>query len=126
LTSSSRKGVGILDSKLEVVVERVESAQREWSLVSSHGAVLLVVAARPNSTLRQIALAVGVTERQAARIIKDLTGAELLRMELRGRRNVYTVNEDAYFRRSLFAHIRLERLLSALLPEMETTPSNAG
>ena len=104
-------------------MEQVGSRQHEWSLVSSHGAVLLLVAARPDSTLREIAEAVGVTERQVARIIKDLTGAELLRLEHRGRRNLYTVNQNAFLRHSLLAHIPLERLLSALLPEMVTTPS---
>ena len=82
------------------------------------------MAARPNSTLREIAQAIGVTERQVARIMKDLIGAEIVQMEHQGRRNVYTINEDAYLRRSIFAHIRLERLLAALLPEMITTPSN--
>jgi hypothetical protein len=108
---------------LEVTVDRVESAQREWSLVSAHGAVLLCVAARPNATLRQIGQAAGVTERQVARIIKDLTRAEVVRMEHQGRRNVYTVNQDALFRRPLLAHIKLERLISALLPELTTSTS---
>jgi DNA-binding MarR family transcriptional regulator len=99
-------------------VDRLELAHHDWSLVSTHGAVLLYVAARPNSTLRQIAWATGVTERQVARVIKDLTSAELLRMEHHGRRNAYTVNEEACFRRPLLAHIKLERLISALVPEL--------
>jgi len=96
----------------------VETAQREWSLVSTHGAVLLFVAAHPNSTLREIAESAGVTERQVARVIKDLTRAEIVEMAHRGRRNTYAVNKDAYFRRPLLAHIRLERFISALLPEL--------
>lgn len=99
-------------------MDRAESAQHDWSLVSSHGAVLLYLAAHPNSTLRETALASGVTERQVARIVKDLTRAELLQLEHHGRRNTYTVNRDAFFRHPLLAHIRLERLFSALLPEL--------
>ena len=105
---------------------QVEAEQREWSLVSTHGVVLLFVAARPHSTLREIAQAAGVTERQVARVIKDLTRADVLRMEHRGRRNVYSVNEDAFFRRPLLAPIKLERLISALLPELATpAPADA-
>ncbi len=92
--------------------------RREWTLVSSHGAVLIFVAANPSSTIREIADSVGVTERQVARIIKDLSVTGLIEPLRMGRRNVYTINADAHFRHPLLAHVRLERLIEALSSEI--------
>ena len=99
-----------------------ETKRRDWSLISTHGVVLVFVAVHPTATLREIAQAAEVTERQAARVVKDLAGAGLLRTEHHGRRNTYFINEDGFFRRPLLAHIKLERLISAVRPALAAAP----
>lgn len=103
-------------------MDRGEAARRDWSLISTHGMVLVYVAAHPTATLREIGQAAGVTERQVARIVKELAGAGLLRMERQGRRNTYIINDDAFLRRPLLAHIKLKRLISAVRPDLGTLP----
>jgi DNA-binding IscR family transcriptional regulator len=102
------------------MVDQGEPIRHDWSLISTHGMVLVYVAARPTATLREIAQVAGVTERQIARVVKDLAGAGLLRTEHRGRRNTYHINDGAFLRRPLLAHIKLERLISAVRPDLAT------
>ncbi len=76
-----------------------------WTLVTSHGLALLYVAENPNATVREIAKALGLTERRVADLISDLIAAKMLIVTHRGRRNHYTVNSDARFRHPLIAEI---------------------
>lgn len=103
-------------------MDQGEPARHDWSLISTHGIVLVFVAAYHTATLREIAQAAGVTERQVARVVKDLTGAGLLQLGRQGRRNTYRVNNDAFLRRPLLAHIKLERLISAVQPALASAP----
>jgi DNA-binding IclR family transcriptional regulator len=49
------------------------------------------VARRPDATIREVAEAVGLTERQVHRVLGDLEESGYLRRERIGRRNRYTV-----------------------------------
>ena len=73
----------------------MESTRPSWSFLTNHGAALLYVARQPRATLREIASAVGITERATTRIIKDLRDAGYLTATREGRRNSYAVNLDA-------------------------------
>ena len=66
--------------------------KRRWTLLSNHGLALFHVAANPSSTLREIAVALGITERQVVRIMKDLVEVGI------GRRNCYSINSEADLR----------------------------
>lgn len=68
-----------------------------WCLVASHGTVLFYLAAHQQATIREVASCVDLTERRVSQIIQDLADQEMLRVERRGRRNVYQINEDAPF-----------------------------
>jgi DNA-binding MarR family transcriptional regulator len=63
--------------------------ERRWSFVTNHARVLAFVAADPNARLRDIAAAVGITERTAAQIVNDLEQAGYLTKTRDGRRNQY-------------------------------------
>jgi DNA-binding IclR family transcriptional regulator len=63
-----------------------------WTFLSNHGAVLLHVARSPETTIREIAAEVGITERAAARILKDLRNEGYVESTRVGRRNTYRVN----------------------------------
>lgn len=88
-----------------------------WSLLSPHGLVLFFVAVKPESTLREMAEQLGLTERTLYSVIKDLSGAQMVRTAKMGRRHSYTVNPEAKFLHPHFAHLRLAGFLEAL-----TTP----
>jgi DNA-binding IclR family transcriptional regulator len=64
---------------------------RRWSFVTNHARVLAIVAADPNARLRDIASAVGITERTALQIVNDLEQAGYLTKSRAGRRNQYTL-----------------------------------
>ena len=62
-----------------------------WTFLTNHAHVLLVVRRDPHARLRDIAAAVGVTERAVQLILGDLESAGYLRRTKVGRRNEYAV-----------------------------------
>lgn len=66
---------------------RVES----WSFLTNHARVLLRIADDPGARLRDIAAALGITERRAYSIVTDLTAAGYVVKQKDGRRNRYQV-----------------------------------
>lgn len=64
-----------------------------WSFLTNHARALLVIAEDPESRLREIAAAIGVTERTAFGIVADLTEAGYVVKERDGRRNRYHVQD---------------------------------
>jgi MarR family len=66
----------------------------EWQLLSNHGRVLLLVAREPTARLRDIAAAVGITERTAHRIITELVEDGYVIRRRNGSRNEYEVRPD--------------------------------
>jgi DNA-binding IclR family transcriptional regulator len=63
-----------------------------WALLTNHARVLLCVAHDPQMRLREIGDRIGITERAAHRIVRELADAGYVSCERRGRRNRYTVN----------------------------------
>lgn len=73
-------------------------AERSWTFLSNHGHVLILINQDPDSRLRDIADAVGITERAATAIINDLEAAGYITRVRDGRRNRYTVHKNRRFR----------------------------
>jgi DNA-binding transcriptional regulator LsrR (DeoR family) len=90
---------------------------RSLSILSSYGLVLIYLAAHPGATQREVSDALGITERQVATNIRDLATAGLIQIQHEGRRNQYTVNQDAHLRHPLLAHVALRDVLNAFLPQ---------
>ena len=67
----------------------------DWSLLSPQGQVLFYIALCPDSTTKNIARAIGHTERQIWSIIQNLRRGGMLRLRRNGRRHHYTVDLDA-------------------------------
>ena len=61
----------------------------DWSFLTNHARALLFLARDPEARLRDIALALDVTERTAYGIVADLTEAGYVVKERDGRRNRY-------------------------------------
>lgn len=82
-----------------------------WTLVTSHGLVLLYLAAYPHSTMRTVSRALGITERRVIDVIKDLEKSNLLKVAQDRRRNHYSINQDACFRHPILSPIRFDDFL---------------
>jgi DNA-binding IclR family transcriptional regulator len=63
----------------------------EWSFLTNHARVLVCIAHDPAMRLRDIAAALGITERTAYGIVTDLTAAGYLVKDKDGRRNRYQI-----------------------------------
>jgi DNA-binding MarR family transcriptional regulator len=72
--------------------------RRKWTFLTNHGHVLVYVHRNPDARVRDIATAVGITERAAQTILADLEVDGYLRKTKVGRRNTYAVNAAGQFR----------------------------
>jgi DNA-binding IclR family transcriptional regulator len=85
-----------------------ERGHNGWKFFTNHALVLLAVAADPEILLREIAEAVGITERAAHRIIGDLEAGGYISRKRKGRRNYYQVHPDAVISQPGLNHPMLE------------------
>ena len=69
-----------------------------WTLLTGHGHVLVEIARNPTARIRDIAVAVGLTERTVQAIVTDLEADGYVTRTRTGRRTVYAVNTDSGFR----------------------------
>jgi DNA-binding transcriptional ArsR family regulator len=63
----------------------------QWSFLTNHARALLCIAHDPGLRLRDMAEALGITERSAFAIVADLTEAGYVLKERDGRRNRYSI-----------------------------------
>jgi predicted transcriptional regulator len=69
-----------------------------WTFLSNHGHVLLCIARDSNVRVREIAQAVGITERAVHRILGELEEVGVISRTRKGRRTHYEVNESVPLR----------------------------
>jgi Winged helix DNA-binding domain len=72
----------------------------EWGFLTNHARVLLCIAHDREARLRDIGVALGITERRAYGIVTDLTEAGYLVKEKDGRRNRYQIQPHQPLRES--------------------------
>jgi predicted transcriptional regulator len=85
-----------------------------WVFLTTHGLVLLEIARNPRQTVRQVAGAVGVTERTVQTVIRDLAAAGYVTRHRVGRRNHYEVDRNRPMRHPAAARHDVADLLRAL------------
>lgn len=85
-----------------------------WTFLTNHARVLLCLADEPDLRLREAAARIGITERAVQRIVTDLEDAGIVARTREGRRNTYTVNEDAPLRHPNEAHATVRDLLNMI------------
>ena len=93
-----------------------EPARPGWTFLSNHAHVLVCLARDPQARLRDVAAAVGITERAVQKIVADLDEAGVLVRHRRGRRNEYEINRRAPLRHALEAHAEVGTLLESVRP----------
>jgi predicted transcriptional regulator len=85
-----------------------------WDFLTHHAHVLICVARDPGIRLRDIATAVGITERSAHRILSELVDEGYVQRERNGRRNFYKVESHLPLRHPLVAERGIGDLLEVL------------
>ncbi len=65
----------------------------EWSFLTNHARALVCIAHDPGVRLRDVAAALGITERRAFGIVADLTEAGYVEKQKEGRRNRYSIQD---------------------------------
>ncbi|MFM7148924.1 MAG: helix-turn-helix transcriptional regulator [Gemmataceae bacterium] len=91
----------------------------EWTFLSNHSHVLLVIARDPGIRMREVAEKVGITERAVQRIVAELVAGGYLERERTGRRNHYRVHSHLPLRHSIEKHRNISHLLALVLSEEE-------
>ena len=86
----------------------------QWTFLTNHAHVLIYVARDPGARVREIADAVGITERTAQGILTDLVDSGYLRRTKEGRRNRYDCVEALPLRHPLESNHPVGELLRAL------------
>ena len=86
----------------------------EWTFLTNHAVVLLALAADPSQRLRDVAAAVGITERAVQRIVADLENAGYLTLSRVGRRNQYALHAERPLRHPSQRHHQVGELLTLL------------
>ena len=71
------------------------AAQRHWRVLSTHAHILVLLHQQPRATMREVAVAVGITERRVAANIANLQAEGLVKVIKRGPRNAYRVLRSA-------------------------------
>lgn len=107
-------------------------AEAQWGFLTNHALVLVYVIQHPDSTVREIASAIGITERAALAILRSLQDERIIDRHRHGRRNTYAVNFDtiATYRRPTVSDAvvpeyfmaAVARTLSAISPEQAGPP----
>ena len=86
----------------------------QWTFLSNHALVLSYIAHHPRITARELASAVGITERATRKIIADLLETGYIAKRREGRRNHYRVNPDLALRHPSHGETAVGNLLKAL------------
>ncbi|TPV94384.1 MAG: winged helix-turn-helix transcriptional regulator [Myxococcales bacterium FL481] len=92
-----------------------ERKERSWTFLSNHAHVLLCLARDPDMRLRDVADAVGITERATHRIVTELEAVGVIERIREGRRNHYEVDSSIALRHPLEADRTVGSLLESLL-----------
>lgn len=86
----------------------------KWRFLTNHALVLIHVSNHPRSTLREIAQAVGITERAALSILRAMEEDDIITRKKEGRRNKYWVDFNALMDYPLGGPYSVAELVSAL------------
>ncbi|HET9475961.1 MAG TPA: DUF2188 domain-containing protein [Dehalococcoidia bacterium] len=97
--------------------DTVRPAVVDWSLLSSQGNVLFYIALCPDSGAKDIARAIGHSERQIWSIIQVLRRSGLLLVRKNGRRHHYTIDLDAPLLHPTIAGFTLRPVVEPLVEQ---------
>jgi DNA-binding Lrp family transcriptional regulator len=111
-----------------MATENPQETAPRWDFLTNHAHVLVCVARDRGIRLRDIATAVGITERAAHRILSELVEEGYVVRERMGRRNRYEVKTKLPLRHPLGEEREVGDLLEVLIGSTpsESADANAG
>ena len=86
----------------------------EWDFLTKHALVLSLIAKQPRITAQELAIAIGVTERQIRRVIADLFADGYIDKKRVGRGLRYRINTGLSLRHDTHTEIVIGDFLEAL------------
>ena len=86
-----------------------------WGLLSNHALVLIHVVEHPRSTFREIADAVGVTDRAANSLLRAIEEDGIITRRKQGRQNVYSVDLEKLMAHRSYGRFSIGQIAAALL-----------
>ena len=86
----------------------------EWMFLTKHALVLSLIAKQPRITARELATAIGTTERAVRRVIADLFTAGYINKKREGRGLRYRINPELSLRHDTHWEIAIGDFLEAL------------
>ena len=96
------------------------------NLYTNHGLVLMRIWIDPDATLSEIASDIGVRERAAYLIVRDLVQEEFIVKRKVGRRNHYQVNIDRALDFQPIPNTTIRQQIAALAMTMGMRPPESG
>ncbi len=95
-------------------VESLEKTANSWTFLTNHTHVLLCLYRNPDSTLREVAGLVGITERMVQKVVAELLADGFILVNKIGRRNSYKIRTGMRLRHPLESHRQIGELLAHL------------
>ncbi|MCX5215298.1 MarR family transcriptional regulator [Kitasatospora sp. NBC_00240] len=105
---------------------KAAAERQEWTFLTSHARVLVIIARDPTVRLRDVAAICQVTERTVQAIVADLEEAGYLVRSREGRRNHYTIPSGGQFRHAAEAGQEISGLLALLARPATPTEDSDG
>ena len=87
----------------------------EWTFLSNYGHVLVCLARDPDVRMRDVADAVGITERAVQQIVRELVSQNYVEKDKAGRRNRYRIVRSAHLRHELERDVSLGSFVDLIL-----------
>ena len=91
-----------------------ESSGLQWTFLTNHSHVLVLLSRNPSMVLREVAVQVGITERAVQRIVADLEAGGVIEREKIGRQNHYRILPNQQLRHHIESHRTIGELLALL------------
>jgi MarR family len=92
----------------------------EWTFLTNHARALVCIADDPGARLRDIAATLGITERSAFGIVRDLTEAGYVVKTKDGRRNRYRIQDHLPLRQAVGRQPTIGEMLGLLVDTRAT------
>jgi sugar-specific transcriptional regulator TrmB len=92
----------------------MQMPKNSWTFLTSHAAVLILLAQQKNLTARRIGSILNITSRSVYRIIRDLENEGYIKIFKQGRENRYQVNKSLPLRRHYQRDVQVQDLLNAI------------
>jgi DNA-binding IclR family transcriptional regulator len=97
-----------------------------WTFLSNHGNVIIYIDEHRNARLREIADAIGITERATHKLVSELVEEGYLTRKRVGRRNEYAVNGEQRLRHPALAGHTLHELLLGMTRQVPGAVKRTG